>query len=281
MPDPGERAAVLLIDTHVHLYDVFDVDALFDAAAANLGGAAAGAGLAGSPRELMLLLTETARDDAFTRLSSGDLRPLRWQVQSTHEPAVIRVTNGVGPGIWVVAGRQIATGEDLEVLALGTTGHFPDGQSIERSLEFADRSAAMTVLPWGFGKWWGGRGRKIAELLRVPRSRPLFLGDNAGRLALGGRPALLVEGERRGHRILPGTDPLPFPGEERKVGSFGLVLRDWVLGERPLQRCALALSAPDASAQPFGRLTGLLPFLKLQVSMQLRKRLARRSGTTG
>ena len=252
---------------------------MFDAAASNLAAAAVRMGLGGMPRQLMLLLTETARDDAFAKLKSGELRPSRWRMEATVEPAVLRAVRDGGTAIWLVAGRQIATREDLEVLALGTTEKFPDGKPIGESIEASDRLAAMTALPWGFGKWWGSRGRRIGELMRTARSKPLFLGDNGGRLALSRRPALLGEGERLGHRVLPGTDPLPFPGQEKKVGSFGIVLTDWDAGDRPLQRFVERLAQERSSPQKFGSLTGVVAFVKLQVGMQLRKRA--RLGASG
>jgi hypothetical protein len=187
----------------------------------------------------------------------------------------LRVVRDADTALWLVAGRQIATRENLEVLALGTTEHFPDGEPIHVSIEASDRLAAMTALPWGFGKWWGQRGRRIGELMRASRVKPLFLGDNGGRLAMSARPALLGEGEKLGHQVLPGTDPLPFAGQERRVGSFGIVLKNWDAGDRPLQRFVDRLAEERNSPQEFGRLTGVVSFVKLQIGMQLRKRARR------
>jgi hypothetical protein len=266
---------ILFVDTHVHIYDVYDIDRLFDAAVDNFAAAARKNGCGEAPRQLMLLLTETAQDHAFSRLKSGALRPSRWRVEPTLEDAVLRVSRDAATAIWLVAGRQIATREDLEVAVLGTTAEFPEGQPIRTSVEAADRLGAMTALPWGFGKWWGERGRLITSLMRGPRSKPLFLGDNGGRLALSTRPSLLTEGEGLGHRVLPGSDPLPFPGEERKVGSYGIMLHEWDAGDRPLQRLVEVLGNRPGSPQPFGRLTGIASFLRLQFGMQVRKRLRR------
>ena len=44
------RGAVLFVDTHVHIYDVFDLDALFDSAVNNFSRAARAAGVADAPR---------------------------------------------------------------------------------------------------------------------------------------------------------------------------------------------------------------------------------------
>jgi hypothetical protein len=269
------RARVLFVDTHVHIYPVFVLDALLDAAVENFARAARALGLAASGRDGMLLLTETVNDHAFEALASGELRPRRWQVAATAEPAVLRLTHEKHAPLWLVAGRQIATREDLEVLALGATARFPDGEPLESSVAAADQSAALTALPWGFGKWWGARGAMIERVMRTPRARPLYLGDNGGRLALSTRPQLLSRGESFGLKVLPGTDPLPFSGQESRVGTFGMLLHEWDPGARPLAQFAWRLGELARSPAQFGRLTGIVPFVRLQIAMQLRKRARR------
>jgi hypothetical protein len=273
-------ARVLLVDAHVHIYDCYDIDALFDAAAGNFSRMARKLGIAGAHRDSMLLLTETAHDHAFDALAAGQLRPKRWAVEKTAEPAVLRISLDRQVPLWLVAGRQIATSEDLEVLALGTTRRFPDGEPISVSLAAVEQAAELTALPWGFGKWWGARGGIIQRLMSGPRIRPLYAGDNGGRLAFSARPKLLQVGERLGVKVLPGTDPLPFAGQEARVGSFGMLIHDWQPGDRPLGQLAARLAALPGSPQRFGGLTGITSFVKLQIAMQLRKRRRRRVATT-
>jgi hypothetical protein len=265
-------ACALLVDAHVHIYDCFDLDGLFDAASRNFASAARRLRLADSPREEMLLLTETVNDHVFDALAAGELRSKRWQVAPTQEPAVLQVTQGQKPKIWMIAGRQIATAEDLEVLALGTTRRFPDGEPIAVSLAASEESAAMTALPWGFGKWWGQRGTIIERIMTAPRNRPLYAGDNGGRLAWSTRPQLLLRGERVGVKILPGTDPLPFAGQESRVGGYGMMVPDWEVGARPLQQLVARLAQSTGSPVEFGGLTGVTSFVRQQIAMQVRKR---------
>jgi hypothetical protein len=270
----ADGARVLFVDTHVHIYPVFSLDALLDAAVENFARAARALGLAETPRDGMLLLTETVNDHAFEALASGELRPGRWQVAATAEPAVLRLTHDKH-ALWLVAGRQIATREDLEVLALGAAARFPDGEPFESSIAEVDQAAALTALPWGFGKWWGARGQIIDRVMRAPRARPLYLGDNGGRLALSTRPQLLNRGESLGLKVLPGTDPLPFSGQESRVGTFGMLLRGWDPEEKPLAQFARRLRELPRSPTQFGSLTGIAPFVRLQIAMQMRKRARR------
>lgn len=271
----ADGARVLFVDTHVHIYPVFSLDALLDAAVENFARAARALGLAATPRDGMLLLTETVNDHAFEALASGELRPGRWQVAATAEPAVLRLTHDKHPPLWLVAGRQIATREDLEVLALGAAARFLDGEPFESSIAAVDQAAALTALPWGFGKWWGARGQMIDRVMRAPRTRPLYLGDNGGRLALSTRPQLLNRGESLGLKVLPGTDPLPFSGQESRVGTFGMLLRGWYPEERPLAQFVRRLGDLPQSPTQFGSLTGIAPFVRLQIAMQMRKRARR------
>jgi hypothetical protein len=73
-------------------------------------------------------------------------------------------------------------------------------------------SGALTVLPWGFGKWWGERGRRVERLVNELGANAVFLGDNGSRPQALGRPRLIETGERQGFRVLPGTDPFPDRG---------------------------------------------------------------------
>ncbi|HEY6454177.1 MAG TPA: hypothetical protein VIY90_02740 [Steroidobacteraceae bacterium] len=274
-PAPSRVAPVLLVDTHVHIYDCYDLDALFDAAARNFAQAAGRLGVSTAPRQGMLLLTETVNDHYFDALAAGERSPSRWSVQKTSEPAVLKLACSGQSDLWLVAGRQIATREDLEVLALGTTERFPDGRPISESLAAVDQSAAMTALPWGFGKWWGHRGTIIGQLMAAARDRPLYSGDNGGRLAWSTQPQLLKVGEQRGHKVLPGTDPLPFPGQELRVATYGILISDWDASRPPLAQLTARLGLPSEKPVQFGGLTGLVPFVRLQIAMQLRKRARR------
>jgi len=130
-------------------------------------------------------------------------------------------------------------------------------------------------VPWGVGKWLGIRGKLVEAVLGSMGLNALYVGDNGGRLDLTGLPARLKDLQRRGFRMLPGTDPFPFGGDLRRVGSFGFMaevtfdeaapwrgLREWLL-RRP--------SSPKA----YGRACGPGRFLVNQVGIQLYNRTLR------
>jgi hypothetical protein len=127
------------------------------------------------------------------------------------------------------------------------------------------------VLPWGVGKWLGARGTVVARVLADPKWRRVFLGDNGNRLELGPEPAQFKLARRAGRAVLPGSDPLPLPGEEVRVGAYGFAV-DVALD--PL-RPAAALLARLANGSPyvvFGRREPLTRFVGNQLALKLKSR---------
>lgn len=77
MAHPGaawpDEARQIAIDTHVHLYQTADLGRALTAGRDNLRAAVERAGH--GSRQLVLMLTETARDNAFDALATGASRP--------------------------------------------------------------------------------------------------------------------------------------------------------------------------------------------------------------
>ena len=211
-------STIVLVDAHVHLHACFPCERFLDAAAANF--ARAGKDLP-DVRDVVgcLMLTESAGVDGFAQLADGRLGTGSWQIASTQEDVSL-IANRLGAlPLFLIAGRQIATAERLELLALGTRARFPDRAPLRAALAAVAGSGAIPVVPWGFGKWTGRRGRLVADLLADAHDVRLYAGDNGGRPRGSLRPRLLALAERHGKLVLPGTDPLPFPGEVAKVAS--------------------------------------------------------------
>jgi hypothetical protein len=275
MPGTGPEAARerLVVDGHVHLHGCFDVPSFLDEAEANLVVVARALGL---DPELpgVLLLTESAEDAAFRDLRSraGEAGGSGWSFRHTAEPESLLALRAEAPRLILVAGRQVATAEGLEVLALGCDASFDDGRPLAETLAAVRECGALPAVPWGFGKWWLGRGRLVRTLVEREEPGRFFLGDNGGRPALSRGPRLFAVAERRGIRVLPGSDPLPFAAQSRRVGTFGFVLRVPLDLERPSARIKATLSDASTTVEPFGEGRRLLPFLRDQVAMQLHKR---------
>lgn len=267
---PAKSPAVL-VDAHVHAQDVFDVEQFFDSAYANfhearrvLAAHAVGANI--------LLLAESSQGDFFRRIRQKAMSTGRWKAVETNENISLAVTRKSLAKLLLVAGRQIVTREGLEVLAIGTLKVFPDGLAIGESLLDIRESGALAIIPWGFGKWSLRRGRILDALLEQADLGWLALGDNGCRPTVSLPPRLFAKARQRGMRILPGSDPLPFPREVYRVASYGFALQGDIDVQSPWASLGCKLCDTKLYLHGFGRRTGLAYFLRNQILMQLRKR---------
>jgi len=270
-----------IVDAHVHIHACYDIDEFFDHAYRNLSRARPRT--ADSPSAFYLMLTECADDnyfDALRQLALGataeaaagaqGLHLRRWAVASTSEDESLVVSEG-GRRLILVAGRQVACKEGLEVLLLGTTGRFQDRRSIKEVLAEGAALGVPQVIPWGAGKWFFGRARLLSQLVRANRGPLFFLGDEGGRPAFWPYPRHFREAAALGVRDLPGTDPLPFAHDIEKVGRVGLSMSLDLDEDAPARSLLSALR----EGSPFERFATLEPpgrFVRNQLAMQLRKR---------
>lgn len=263
--------AVALVDGHVHLHDCFEMPRFLDTAAANFAAGARKLGLSAEPAGC-LMFVESQGVDRFAQLAEGALPTGRWQLSATHEPVSLVARRQGGPPLALIAGRQIVCREGLEVLALGTRATFADGLPLEEVLERVTAQDALPVVPWGVGKWQGARGRLVAGLLERVRDRPLYLGDNGGRLRHMQRPPLFARAESSWVHVLAGSDPLPFPAQLSKVGGYGFVAELALDQEAPFAAIREYLDGLEASPKSFGQLESLSGFIRSQLAMQIQKR---------
>jgi hypothetical protein len=272
---------IACVDAHVHLHACYDPDELLQNAYDNL--AAASNGVAPFARKAyFLLLAECQPDDCFGALRSladgaasnggSDLHLSRWTVAATEEAISVVARRGQQE-LFIVAGRQVACREGLEVLVLGTTHRFEDGRPIREILRESDALGVPRVIPWGPGKWFFRRGRLLNELVAEFRKPTLFLGDEGGRPAFWGYPEHFAHAARLGVRDLPGTDPLPFAHDVGKVGRMGLKVAVDLDLSRPGASLLRALTDVGTPLERFATLEPPLRFVRNQIGMQLRKRL--------
>lgn len=266
-----------LVDAHVHIHSCFDLNAFLDAALANFQGAAAKLGRRTAPAG-WLLLTEQRDCHLFRHFHDNvdSNRSDRWAFSRTPEDCSVIARRCGNPAheLVIVAGRQVATRERLEVLALGTCDEFPDGLGLKAALATVLESGATAVLPWGFGKWWLARGRLIGDALATAEPGRVFVGDNGGRPGLIPRSVLFDVGAKRGIDDLPGSDPLPFQSEEGRAGSVGSVLEGNIDGRRPVAGLKDLIRNPVARPVRYGRPETVRRFVVNQLRMKAYNRAA-------
>jgi len=276
LSETGEHAAsAVLVDAHVHIHDCFELTDFLDAASQNFAVAAAAQKL-DDDYVSVLCLTETCHADKFEQLlrlaaKHADGRSTdgsAWQIHANDERESVSVDHPEFGRMHLIAGKQIVVAERLEVLALGCADAWQDGLPASEVIEGVTRGGAVAVLPWGFGKWLGQRGRILRSLVERNHSQYLFLGDNSGRPVFFSEPREFELGRRLGLKVLPGTDPLPFVSESRRAGSFGCRVDGIVGDSKPWTDLRRVLVQPGLSIRRFGRLETPLRFVRNQLYMQ-------------
>jgi len=265
---------MLLIDAHVHIYDCFDLEKYFDSAYSNFKFAAEKLGHADDFTGI-LLLAESSKDKWFQHLwnhADGielpDGRTSRnWKFYHTDENCSLKARSGESKSLILIAGRQVVSSEGLEALAIGTTNTFEDGETIYDVIEKINDNDSLPILPWGVGKWFGNRGRIVADIIDANRAS-VHLGDNKNRPIFWPEPRLFRFAKLRGIGIFPGSDPLPFAGEHCKVGSFGFSLNARLFDERPTIALKDWILNQTIQYQPYGHLERVFPFFKNQIALR-------------
>jgi hypothetical protein len=257
-----------LIDAHVHFYPCFEVEIFLDMAVANFSKANRGDAL------WVLCLAESRRDYWFDSLVADPKKilPRRWSLRATAEDVSLILARDDGVQLALIAGHQIVSAENIEVLTIGQRYKMADGAPATQVIGNALEHPSLPLLPWGFGKWLGARGALVEQLMQTFGTQ-LLLGDNGGRLAQTATPSLLKRAAAAGHRLLAGSDPLPFPREARRVASYGAYLEGQMRGESPFAELQMLL-ATQAVALPYGEAESPGRFLRNQGMMQWRKRVA-------
>jgi hypothetical protein len=270
---------LLILDAHVHIYPCFDLPEFFAAAFSNCLYVARNVGYDRSHIPV-LLLTEGRRERVFRDIQEeikkgnnriGDDQTAGYRVFATEEDGSLRVQKGDGTFLFLVAGRQIVTSEQLEVLALSTVSEIPDGLSLEKTVAAVEKDRAVPVIPWGFGKWYGRRRRVLMQYLASRREGVFFLGDNGGRPSFLRFPDFQRMAPGASFKVLPGSDVLPLRSELKNVGSFGFTLQEKLDLRRPGGALKQILSNPGVVPMPYGSPESITRFARNQIALRIWK----------
>jgi len=270
---------LLVVDAHVHIYPCFDLPEYFSAAFSNCLQVARNVGYDRSHIPV-LLLTEGRRQRVYQDIQAeikkgntriGNEETGGYRVFATEEDGSLRIEKEDGRFLFLVAGRQIVTSEQLEVLALSTVSEIPDGLPLEKTVAVVEKNRAIPVIPWGFRKWSGRRRHVLTEFLASRREGGFFLGDNGGRPTLLRFPDFGREVPGLSLKVLPGSDALPLPSELKKVGSFGFTLQEEFTLGRPGEALKRILLKRGVEPTPFGSHENLYRFAWNQMNLRIWK----------
>lgn len=262
-----------IIDGHVHIHDRFDIKRLFQATWENFFCKSKKMGY-GECFTGVLFLAEPLNKNWFSKIlelakvsQKENFDYLKYE--QTKESNSLRVILDDEKELIVIAGRQIVSKENLEVLALGISEHFCEGKPVKEIVKETISRGGIPVIPWGVGKWLGKRGSIVNKLLQNGTNSNLFLGDNSGRPIFWPNPSQFKKAKTNNIPILPGSDPLPFPSEFKKVGSFGFILHTAIDNELPVKSITALLRESNIPIEKFGSLENPVRFVLNQFRMRL------------
>ena len=244
------------LDSHVHVYDYYNLDRLCDAMIRHAGKEAVPA---------MFLAEREGQGTFFEWMEAArEGRPMkaatRWRPISTPDDFTVVLGDGIRE-IYVFAARQVAARERVEALGLFTTAPIPDGLPLEETIARIREAGGLPVLAWGVGKWLFKRGRLVRSILDASEPDSLFIGDSALRPRMWGTPVPMRAARKRGMRILCGSDPLPRKDDELRAGSYATLVPGNLDPESPSECMRDLLSYPANSLRRAGRRLGLFQFL--------------------
>jgi hypothetical protein len=264
--------ALWAVDSHIHFHKCFTEVLFFESCFKNISSINHSVIKNG-----ILFFTEGKNEDSFNYLRT--LKKIQnpktketFSFDEIENGNAIKIsTNKNDVRIIILPGFQIVTKENLEVLSLGTKTRLLDGDAIESTIDKVISLGGIPVLPWGFGKWYGNRGKKVDEIImkRIPN---LLLGDNGGRSSMLPYPTQFNLAEANGMKILPGSDPLPFPQEAKRPMSFGFLAKINFDEKKPWESVKKSLLDENLKIEKFGNLTSPFAFVKTQIAMQIKKR---------
>jgi len=221
-------------------------------------------------------LCDPVGSDTFSRLrdlsdaDSGAANHAGCSVSTTSESTSLTMSKGNEASVVVIRGQQLVSSENLEVLAIGHTTNLKTGRPLHKTLDQARAAGAHMIIPWGAGKWIGTRGKLVSGKIQRQACPGPHLGDNDG-----GRPAVCRVPQfrfaaERGIKIISGSDPLPIAGDERRIGTYGMVIDGQLDTASPWQSIASFLADPNVQPETIGSNLRFARFLLLQSKLRFK-----------
>lgn len=247
----------VVADTHLHLYPCYNLGRAITCLERNLNE------LAGRDAARLGFLAERHDCSFFSSLAGGEMKtePSALKIRSSTGGESLVVEEENGGGLHLFPGRQVVAAERIEILALATSADLPDGMSAVEAIEKTLGEGGVPVLAWAPGKWFFGRGRVVGKLLERFDPATLLIGDSSLRPTIWPEPRLMRRARHLGFRVVAGSDPLPFPGEEVMMGSYATVLDGEFDPSQPLVSARQLLRGGEDPV-PVGRRGGFIQVIR-------------------
>ena len=207
------------VDTHVHIYPFYRVDKALNSILLNLSRF-------GEQSVKIACLTERYDCDIYAELATLPRPEVaeKFHIDNRSTHLLIREISGSGE-FFLLPGQQIITQENIEILSLACSQRVAEGNSAVDTVHDILAQEGIPVVAWAPGKWFFERGRVVKSLFDRFGPSELALGDTTLRPLGWGEPSIMFAAHRDGYRILYGSDPLPFKGEEITPGSYATLIQ--------------------------------------------------------
>lgn len=263
----------LIIDGHVHIYPELDLSLMIKNTLKN----AIIAQRTSSNRDDALkvwILTERSDCSVFADLKNG--REVKdFTVHPTDEAESLLIKDGgtKEPVLYIVAGRQLVARENIEICSIATLcsvddRQLPANELIEKVLE----EGGIPAVNWAPGKWFGERGEVVKNLFQAFSPSQLLVSDTTMRPSVWPTPAIMKGAIKKGYKVIAGSDPLPFAGEENLVATYASIVSGEFDYDKPAGSVKKMLLDEAAKIVPCGRRSSFFTWVGRQ------KRIMKKNG---
>ena len=203
-----------VIDTHVHIYPFYRVEQALESILDNLSRT-------GGDATKIACLTERYDCNLYEELATSPRNEVRksFSIEPLEGSLLISRHDGQGD-FYLLPGQQVITAENIEILSLNCLKRVVEGNSAADTVRDILERGGVPVIAWAPGKWFFKRGKVVRALIDEFSPSDIALGDTALRPLGWGVPSIMKAAKRSGFKVLYGSDPLPFAGEEFKPGTY-------------------------------------------------------------
>ncbi|MFB0566637.1 MAG: hypothetical protein ACETWK_13300 [Candidatus Aminicenantaceae bacterium] len=282
-----EKRAMLLVDGHVHIYPFYNLQHALQNGINNLRLASKKSSAFYLKRKennsgfvfSIWLLAERADCNFFedTVKSAGKIGNHAFKLFFDDKKETIIVEKAGKSVLYILPGRQIVTKEGLEILALASKLFLKDREnSSDDVIKNVIDSDGIAAINWAPGKWFFSRGKVVKRLLEEQSPENLLICDTSLRTSLWPTPRLMAQARRQGFKVIAGSDPLPFCGEEKYLGSYGFYVNGEFNLQRPADSIRSLLRKPGIITSLIGKRNGIATFCRRQYKILAAQRSKKR-----
>ena len=258
----------ILFDGHVHVYPNLDLSLMIKNTLKN----AIIAQRTSSNRDdavKMWLLAERSDCSIFENLTQlPEINGFTVHKTKEDNSLLIKTADTKEPILYILAGRQIISKNNLEICCLGSRYSKEDRTLTEAELvEEISNSGGVAALNWAPGKWFGSRGKIVKNIFNSLSPQQLLICDTTMRPSFWPTPKLMAGAVKNGFKVIGGSDPLPFEGEEKVIATYASIVKGEFDYDRPAESLKKMLIGPTAQITRCGSRSKTLEWLGRQTKI--------------